>query len=110
MKKRELDPCGRVTAADLLAVAGGCEPAAAAPAPAAAAPAAAVAVPVATAFQMTPTAFTATAVTASSLTHLRMTANSYQYSVAIAGSFAPDGTPIPPVHIVQTAATPGIPG
>jgi hypothetical protein len=49
-------------------------------------------------------------VTASSLTHLRMTANSYQYSVAIAGSFAPDGTPIPPVHIVQTAATPGIPG
>jgi hypothetical protein len=109
MKKRELDLRGLVTAADLLAVAGGCEPAAA-PAPAAAAPAAAVAVPVATAFQMTPTAFTATAVTASSLTHLRMTANSYQYSVAIAGSFAPDGTPIPPVHIVQTAATPGIPG
>jgi hypothetical protein len=103
MKKRELDLCGLITAADLFAVAGGCEPAAAAaPAPAAAS--------VATTFQLTPTALTATAVTASSLTHLRMTASSYQYSVAIAGSFAPDGTPIPPVHIVQTAATPGIPG
>jgi hypothetical protein len=107
MKKRELDLIGAITSADLRAAAGGCEPAAAAaPAPAAAA----VAIPAATAVEVTPTAFLATAVTASSLTHLRMTPTSYQYSVAIAGSFAPDGTPIPPVHIVQTMATPGIPG
>ncbi len=104
MKKRELDLIGATTSADLRAAAGGCEPAAAA------APAAGAAVAVAAAVEVTPTAFLATAVTPGSLTHLRMTPTSYQYSVAIAGSFAPDGTPIPPVHIVQTMATPGIPG
>jgi hypothetical protein len=105
MKKRELDLIGAITSDGLRAAAGGCEPAAAAaPAPAS------VAVPAATALEVTPTALLATAVTPSSLTHLRMTPTSYQYSVAIAGSFAPDGTPIPPVHIVQTMATPGIPG
>jgi hypothetical protein len=43
-----------------------------------------------------------TVVTPNSLTDLRVANASYQYSVAIAGSFAPDGTPVPPAHIVIT--------